>query len=260
MTGTLEAIAAVEFIMERIACELSLDPLEVRLRNLDALNRSDLEEMVERVKNEAKYADRRISVDKYNQENRWKKRGLRFSLMRWQPFNPIILDVNMSVYNGDGTVAITHGGIEMGQGINTKAVQIAAFYLGIPVEKIMIKGNNTLVAPNASISGGSITSTSIGIGVRRCCEQLLLRLAPFKAALLNASWETIVKAAYLAGVDLQTHGFVSYPDWHKANVFGVALAEVEIDVLTGEWEVLRVDLLEDAGLSTSPDIDVGQVS
>ncbi|KAI8431848.1 hypothetical protein MSG28_004418 [Choristoneura fumiferana] len=258
--GSLEAIAAVEFIMERIAYELSLDPLEVRLRNLDLLYSSELREMVQRVKNEAQYADRRVSVDKYNQENRWKKRGLRFCLLRWQPFSPIYLDVTMSVYNDDGTVAITHGGIEMGQGINTKAVQIAAFYLGIPAEKIQIKGNNTVIAPNGLISGGSITSTNIGVGIRRCCEQLLLRLAPFKAALLNASWETIVKAAYTAGIDLQTHGFVSYLDLQKADVFGVTLAEVEVDVLTGEWEVLRVDILEDAGLSTSPDIDVGQVS
>ncbi|XP_073945874.1 uncharacterized protein [Choristoneura fumiferana] len=257
--GSLEAIAAVEFIMERIAYELSLDPLEVRLRNLDLLYSSELREMVQRVKNEAQYADRRVSVDKYNQENRWKKRGLRFCLLRWQPFSPIYLDVTMSVYNDDGTVAITHGGIEMGQGINTKAVQIAAFYLGIPAEKIQIKGNNTVIAPNGLISGGSITSTNIGVGIRRCCEQLLLRLAPFKAALLNASWETIVKAAYTAGIDLQTHGFVSYLDLQKADVFGVTLAEVEVDVLTGEWEVLRVDILEDAGLSTSPDIDVGQV-
>ncbi|KAI8431856.1 hypothetical protein MSG28_004418 [Choristoneura fumiferana] len=256
--GSLEAIAAVEFIMERIAYELSLDPLEVRLRNLDLLYSSELREMVQRVKNEAQYADRRVSVDKYNQENRWKKRGLRFCLLRWQPFSPIYLDVTMSVYNDDGTVAITHGGIEMGQGINTKAVQIAAFYLGIPAEKIQIKGNNTVIAPNGLISGGSITSTNIGVGIRRCCEQLLLRLAPFKAALLNASWETIVKAAYTAGIDLQTHGFVSYLDLQKADVFGVTLAEVEVDVLTGEWEVLRVDILEDAGLSTSPDIDVGQ--
>ncbi|XP_063385400.1 uncharacterized protein LOC134671467 [Cydia fagiglandana] len=256
--GTLEAIANMEFIMERISYELSIDPLTVRLRNLD-LAAIELRFMVERVKREGQYTERRDAVDKFNSENRWKKRGLRFSLLRWQGIGNQILDVNMSVYYDDGTVSITHGGIEMGQGLNTKAVQIAAHFLGIPVEKIQIKSNNTISAPNGLISGNSTTSMAVGMGVQRCCEKLLVRLAPLRLSLLNPSWEVLIRAAYAAQIDLQTHGYVSLKDLLKPDVLGVTLAEVEIDVLTGEWELLRVDILEDAGISISPNVDIGQV-
>ncbi|KAI8431844.1 hypothetical protein MSG28_004418, partial [Choristoneura fumiferana] len=227
---------------------LALDPLEVRLRNLDPAY-TELREMVERVKNDAQYADRRAAVDKYNAQNRWKKRGLRFSLLRWTPFGSQNIDVNLSVYHDDGTVAITHGAVEMGQGLNTKAIQIAAHVLNIPMEKIEIKGSNTINTPNGPSTGGSLTSNNVGLGVVRACEQLLSRMAPIRASMVDATWEEQVQAAYNANVDLQAHGFVSLADKQKSDVFGVTLAEVEVDVLTGEWELVRVDLLEDAGLS-----------
>ncbi|XP_063385553.1 uncharacterized protein LOC134671625 [Cydia fagiglandana] len=256
--GTLEAIAACEFILERVAYEMSLDPLAVRLANLDPIS-IELVEMVEKVKRDADYADRRTAVDKFNSENRWKKKGLRWSLLRWQPVGSQYFDVTMSVYNDDGSVSITHGGVEMGQGLNTKAVQIAAYFLGVPMEKIQIKANHTHITPNSLVSGGSLTSINVGIGVQRCCEQILARLAPLKVGLLNPTWEFLVKMAYNASIDLQAHAFVSMLDTQKYVVHGVTLAEVEVDILTGEWELLRVDLLEDAGMSISPGLDVGQV-
>lgn len=65
--GSLEAIASVEFMMERISYELSLDQLEIRLRNLDP-GSTDLIEMAERVKTEAQYADRRAVVNHFNSQ------------------------------------------------------------------------------------------------------------------------------------------------------------------------------------------------
>ncbi|XP_063365129.1 uncharacterized protein LOC134653665 [Cydia amplana] len=256
--GTLEAIAACEFMLERVAYEISLDPLAVRLVNLDPTS-IELVEMVEKVKRDANYADRRTAIDKFNSENRWKKKGLRWSLLRWQPVGSQYFNVTMSVFNDDGSVSITHGGIEMGQGLNTKAVQIAAYFLGVPMEKIQIKANHTHMTPNSLLSGGSLTSINVGIGVQRCCEQILARLAPLKVGLLNPTWEFLVKMAYNASIDLQAHAFVSMLDTQKYVVHGVTLAEVEVDILTGEWELLRIDLLEDAGMSISPGVDVGQV-
>ncbi|XP_061717702.1 xanthine dehydrogenase-like [Cydia pomonella] len=256
--GTLEAIASAEFILERIAYELSQDPLEVRLRNLDPAY-TDLREQVDRIKADGQYDERKAFVDKFNSQNRWKKRGLRFSLLRWQPFGGQYFDITLSVYHDDGSVTLTHGGIEMGQGLNTKAVQIAAYFLGISIDKIQIKGNNTIINPNGFISGGSLTSINIGIGVQRCCEELLVRLAPIRKDNPSATWEALVKAAFNANVDLQTHGFVTMADTQKVDVYGVTLAEVEVDILTGEWEVIRVDVLEDVGQSVSPEIDIGQV-
>lgn len=72
------------------------------------------------------------------------------------------IHVLISIFHGDGTVAITHGGIEMGQGINTKVVQIAAHILGIPMDKISVKQTTSLTAPNDIVTGGSMTSEAVG--------------------------------------------------------------------------------------------------
>lgn len=66
--------------------------------------------------------------------------------------------VLVSIYHIDGTVAITHGGIEMGQGVNTKAIQVAAHTLGLPITMIKVKPTNSLTGPNSVVTGGSITS------------------------------------------------------------------------------------------------------
>lgn len=256
----MEAISLCEIMLERIAYEQNLDPVEVRLANVDKAYYDDIKEMYDYLEEKSDYKKRRAAVDKFNSENRWKKRGLRVAFMRWEPLGGQRLDCNISVYHVDGTVAITHSGVEMGQGINTKAVQIAAYFLKIPVEKIKIKGNNTIIGPNAFITGGSIGSQNAGIAVQRACEDLLARLEPFRTATPNASWEEIVTTAYNADVDLQGHGFVGFNDAQEYNVYGVAFGEVEVDILTGQIEVRRVDLIEDCGRPVNPETDVGQVS
>ncbi|CAH0677124.1 unnamed protein product [Chilo suppressalis] len=257
--GTFEAISMAEHVIEQISYEISLDPVEVRLANLDTERFNEVKEMFETLKSNSNYNERKLAVDKFNTQNRWKKRGLRVAFMRWSPSGAPRFDANLSVYHEDGTVVITHSGIEMGQGLNTKALQVAAYFLKIPLEKIKIKGNNTIIGPNAFITGGSIANQNIGIAVQRCCEQLLARLEPIKASMPQANWEQIIKTAYDSDVDLQSHGFVNTADIQQYDVCGVAFAEVEVDILTGEHEIIRVDLIEDPGRSISPEIDIGQV-
>ncbi|CAH2090015.1 unnamed protein product [Euphydryas editha] len=259
LTGSLEHIAMAESLMERIAYEMNLDPLEVRLTNLDLVKHSSIKEMLDTLITESQYTERKTAVEKFNSENRWKKRGLRFSFLRWTPVGSMYFDITLSVYRDDGTVAITHGGVEMGQGINTKAIQICAYFLKIPVEKVQIKPNDTMVTPNNYPSGGSITSQNVGIGVRKCCEELLRRLEPVRSQMVNPTWEQLTKRAFEMDIDLQVHGFVNTADVQIYEIYGVTLAEVEIDVLTGEWEIIRVDLIEDVGQSVNPELDVGQV-
>lgn len=125
--------------MERIAYELDLDPLDVRFENLDKVKYNDLVEMTETLKKNAQYEERKAAGDEFNKKNRWKKHGLRFSLLRWPAIAALNLEINLSVYSDDGTVVITHGGIEMGQGVNTIAIQVAAYTLKIPVDMIQVK-------------------------------------------------------------------------------------------------------------------------
>lgn len=216
--------------------------------------------MAEELKKSASYAERKANVAKFNKENRWRKRGIRCSFLRWTVVGGTRFEVNLSICHGDGSVIITHGGIEMGQGINTKAVQICAYYFKIPIDKIQIKANNTIVAPNCFITGGSLGSQNVGVGVRRCCEAMLERLAPIRTELGNPTWLELILKAYDSNIDLQIHSYVGITDNYNYDIFGVAIAEVEVDVLTGESEILRVDMLQDVGQSVSPEVDVGQVS
>lgn len=249
-----------ELVMEKISYELSLDPVEVRLANLDTTKYNDVKELVEFIKVNGEYAKRRLEVEEFNAANRWKKRGLRFCFLRWTPISAGTYNCIMSVYYGDGSIAITHGGIEMGQGVNTTAVQVCAYLLKIPVDKIRIKGSNTIAAPNCFISGGSLTTGNINICVRKCCEQLLARLQPLREEMGNPTWPQLVKRAFDDNMDLQTRASFSANEFVSYDVFGCTLAEVEVDILTGEVEVCRVDLMEDVGLSVNPEIDIGQVS
>lgn len=259
-SGTLEAIASAEILMERVSYELSLDPVAVRIANLEAVSKTEMNEILENLKTSAEYVSRRAAVDSFNAQNRWKKRGLRWAFCRWPPVGGVNLDINLSVFHNDGSIIITHGGVEMGQGINTKVAQVAAYLLNVPLSKIQIKGNNTIITPNNSVSGGSITTDGVIIGLKRCVEQLQARLEPIKATLSNPTWEQLIAAAYTAQVDLQAHGYVNNLDAQTYEIYGMALCEAEVDVLTGEFQLRRVDILQDVGLSISPELDIGQVS
>lgn len=68
----------------------------------------------------------------------------------------------VTIYHMDGTVAITHGGIDSGQGLNTKMVQVAAFTLGLPMSMISVKPANNLTGANSFTTGGSATTDLVG--------------------------------------------------------------------------------------------------
>lgn len=247
-----------ELLVEQISYELSVDPVELRLANLDPKH-NDLREMYQTLKTTSGYVTRKTAVNQFNAENRWKKRGLRFVFLRWEHIYARYFDVNLAVYQADGTITISHGGVEIGQGINTKAAQIAAYKLNVPIEKVIIKETNTISSPNAAVTGGSLTTQNIIIAVEKCCDQLLARLEPIRQQLNNPSWEVLVKKSFEMYVDLQAHGFAGQNDVQSYEVYGVTVAEVEIDVLTGETEILRVDIIQDVGRSVNPELDVGQV-
>lgn len=83
--------------------------------------------------------------------------------------------VLVSIYAEDGTVAISHGGVEIGQGIDTKVSQVAALTLGIPMVKIKIKSCSTLTNPNSDGTGGSTTSeTSCTVSIYTVITRVLI--------------------------------------------------------------------------------------
>lgn len=69
--------------------------------------------------------------------------------------------VYVAVYGHDGTVAVCHSGVEMGQGINTKVAQVVARGLRVPLEKVKIKPPDSFKGANATLTGTSITSEHV---------------------------------------------------------------------------------------------------
>lgn len=250
----------IEYIMERIAHNLGKDPLDVRMLNMKKGD-NPIPEMIEQLKKDANYDDRFSEIKKFNQNNRWRKRAIKiipltYDLFYFGNYNSIV-----GIFHSDGTIAITHAGIEMGQGINTKVAQVCAHILDVPLEKISVKPSASFTSPNAMVTGGSIGSELVSFATMRACQILADRLAPIRLKSKNATWEEIVTLAYNAGIDLQAHYMYSPSDGVKPyDLFGVSALEVEVDLLTGNHDVLRVDILEDVGRSLSPEIDVGQVS
>lgn len=100
-------------------------------------------------------------MDEFNKKNRWRKRGIAVQPMQYPMEYIGPLPAFVAIYHNDGTVAVTHGGIECGQGVNTKAAQVAAYTLGVPLEFISVKPMNNVVSANSYMTGASTTSEAI---------------------------------------------------------------------------------------------------
>jgi xanthine dehydrogenase molybdopterin-binding subunit B len=238
----------------------------------------------------ADYDTRRADADLFNKTHHLRKRGLAMVPARYLLYHRTAI-ARVDVY-ADGSILLSHPGTEMGQGIGVKVMQAAAYCLGSllpPGEAaallgyMRVSGGSSELMPHAGVAAGSTTSEAATAAITAACEQLLEQLRPIaesqQAASVTAApaagrcaapvWEALVAAAApvtpiltsrvvlsatgIGGLGTQEVGKVS-----TYNVFGVAAAEVCLDVLTGERSLLRADLMYDAGASVNPAIDLGQ--
>uniref|UniRef100_A0A672UX13 Xanthine dehydrogenase n=1 Tax=Strigops habroptila TaxID=2489341 RepID=A0A672UX13_STRHB len=167
----------------------------------------------------------------------------------------------------DGSVLLTHGGTEMGQGLHTKMIQVASRSLGIPTSKIYISETSTNTVPNTSPTAASVSADINGMAVHNACQTILKRLEPIKQSNPKGSWEDWIKAAYENCVSLSATGIPDLGYNFEKNEgkpfcyfsYGVACSEVEIDCLTGDHKNIRTDIVMDVGTSLNPAIDIGQI-
>jgi len=189
----------------------------------------------------------------------------------------------------DGSVLVNHGGTEMGQGLNTKVAQVVAHELGLPLQRVRCSATDTSKVANTSATAASTGSDLNGKAAQDAARQIRQRLAALvaqahgvdaatvrfeggrvRAAGVDLDFVELVGQAYVARVQLWSDGFYATPGlhWDRATLtgrpfyyfaYGAAVSEVIIDTLTGEWKLLRADLLHDAGKSLNPAIDIGQV-
>eukprot|EP00656_Telonema_subtile_P016054 TRINITY_DN18458_c0_g1_i2.p1 TRINITY_DN18458_c0_g1~~TRINITY_DN18458_c0_g1_i2.p1 ORF type:complete len:1229 (+),score=349.19 TRINITY_DN18458_c0_g1_i2:15-3701(+) len=274
----------MESIIERAAAELNLDSHVVRSKNMykagdsepggQKLAHCNIEQLTAQVQVEGLATQ----VAAFNAANRWVKQGLcvvpgKFNCDLGKGLHAVV------TVHDDGSVLVQHGGCEIGQGINVKVAQVAAFTLGIDMSLISIDGVSTKVASGFSDkTAGSITSEGCCASVILACNQLKKQMELTHAKLegqlgRQPDWHQLVQACSHAGADMSAKGsyagkaegsgVASLPDKSGDKFqyvsWGAALAHVQLDGLTGELQLLRCDVLLDCGISLNPDIDAGQV-
>ena len=177
----------------------------------------------------------------------------------------------------------------MGQGLNTKVAQVVAHELGVDFARVRATATDTAKVANTSATAASTGTDLNGKAAQDAAHQIRDRLAACAAARHGGkaqdvrfandqvhagskvlSFETVVGEAYLDRVQLWSDGFYTTPGLHwdretmQGNPFfyfayGAAVSEVVVDTLTGEWKLLRADVLHDVGRSLNPAVDIGQV-
>ena len=248
--------------------------------------------LVDELARSSDYAARRAAIAAFNATNEVLRRGIALTPVKFG------ISFNVTHFNqagalvhvyADGSVLVNHGGTEMGQGLNTKVAQVVAHELGLPLARVRCSATDTSKVANTSATAASTGADLNGKAAQDAARQVRERLAAHWAAQIGAhadavrfaggeatcgdhriAFETLVQQAYEARVQLWSDGFYVTPGlhWDRATLtgrpfyyfaYGAAVSEVVVDTLTGEWRLLRADLLHDVGRSLNPAIDIGQV-
>lgn len=302
--GGPQGMVGTERFIEEVAYATGLDPLEVRKRNLYGGEDREITpyhqpvedmiagEVIDDLEHSCDYRARQDAIRVFNRQSPVIKRGIALTPVKFG------ISFTATWYNQagalvhvytDGTVALNHGGTEMGQGLYQKVAQVVAQAFGIGLGDIKITATTTGKVPNTSATAASSGSDLNGMAALDACDTIKARLTAFACKHWQEKPEAIaflpgrvqvgareigfvelVKAAYMARVQLSATGFYATPKIHwdrKAGkghpfyyfAYGAAAAEVAIDTLTGEYKVERVDILHDCGNSLNPAIDKGQI-
>ena len=305
--GGPQGMIVIEEIVDRVARTLGLSPDVVRERNFYAEVGTDTthyEQTVDdprihriwrELKAESDYDARAAAITVHNARSPMLKRGIAitpvkfgisFTAKYYNQAGALVL-----VYK-DGSIQVSHGGTEMGQGLYTKTSQIAADALGVPLASVRAMPTRTDKVPNTSATAASAGADLNGAAVKNACETIRARLAEcagralgvpadevtFEDGTIGAfgqprksmTFAALCDLAYHERVQLWASGFYKTPTIHwdpKAGrgkpffyfAWGAAVCEVAVDGYTGMASIERVDIVHDVGDSLSPLVDLGQV-
>jgi xanthine dehydrogenase large subunit len=304
--GGPQGMIVIEDILGRCAPALGVEPHELRHRNFYAPGQATpygqpvrhaerLEAVWSQLLERSDFAGRQAEVAAFNAAHPQTKRGLAITPVKFG------ISFNLTAFNQagalvhvykDGSVLINHGGTEMGQGLHTKMIQVAATALGVPMKTVRLAPTRTDKVPNTSATAASSGADINGGAVKNACDQIRARLATVAAGQLGVhpddvrfadgvvtgigfqdkriAWADLVHDAYFQRVQLWAAGFYRTEGLHwdaermqgepfKYFAYGAAAAEVEVDGFTGAYRLRRADIVHDVGDSLSPLIDVGQI-
>ena len=301
--GGPQGMIAIEKAMQALSIAAKQDAFDVRMKNLynqanhitpygmPVEQHKEMKEVLELLEESCDYRARRKAVDEWNQSHTVLKKGLAITPVKFGiSFTATHLNqagALIHVYT-DGTLQVSHGGTEMGQGLHTKIQQIVAQTFGISADKVLVTSTRTDKVPNTSPTAASSGADLNGMAAHNAAKEIRERLLDFAKAQLGASesvdiidnhvvglnqemsWAELIQKAYLARVSLSATGFYQTPKigYDRATASGrpffyftngASCSEVTIDTLTGEMCVERVDILHDVGTSLNPAIDQGQI-
>jgi xanthine dehydrogenase large subunit len=302
--GGPQGAIAMEYVLDEIARNLGRDALDIRKLNFYGKEERNvtpygqvvvdnvIHELVDELEASSEYRARRASIDAFNRASPVLKKGLALTPVKFGiAFNVTHLNqagALVHVYV-DGSILVNHGGTEMGQGVNTKVMQVVAHELGVDLARVRITATNTSKVANTSATAASTGADLNGKAAQDAARQIRERLAAFAVKQYGGAPEQVrfaadtvfvnglevpfgelVAKAYLARTQLWSDGYYATPGLHwdpktmtghpfSYFAYGAAVSEVIVDTLTGEWKLLRADALYDAGKSLNPAIDIGQV-
>ncbi len=304
--GGPQGMLVTEDILSRCAPRLGLTPEELRRRNFYQAGQTTpygqrvkdadrIQSIWDALLTRSDYAARQAKVAAFNATNPHRKRGLAVTPVKFG------ISFNFTSYNQagalvhvykDGSVLINHGGTEMGQGLHTKMLQVAATALGVPLNAVRLAPTRTDKVPNTSATAASSGADLNGGAIQNACNQIRSRLASVAAGRLGVhpddvrfeagrvfaighpenglDFAALVLHAYMERTQLWAAGFYRTPGLHwdreamqgepfKYFAYGASVSEVEVDGFSGAYTLRRVDILHDVGDSLSPLIDLGQI-
>lgn len=310
--GAPQGIFVIERVMERIVRVTGKDPLEVRKLNAyrdgeptpygQPVAEACHPELFDRLRRTTRYDQLRGEVNEFNATHEMLKRGIGVVPVKFGiSFTTAFLNQASAllwVYT-DGTLSLSHGGVEMGQEVNTKVAQVAAAELGIPLDRIRVESANTKRVGNASPTAASTGSDLNGSAAREAARQIRLRLAPVAARMLKdrhgvaaaadrlvfadghvydpkhpghqIPFAELVHEAYVNRVGLGAHGYYATPGVHFDRaagqghpfhyfVFGCALALMEVDLVSGNSRIVSAHIVHETAHSLNPEVDQGQIA
>jgi xanthine dehydrogenase large subunit len=314
--GGPQGMLGIERVMDHIAQVVARDALDVRRANFYRASEAsggDIStsqkgaqttpyhmpvedfighELVAELERSSDYAARRAGIAAWNAASPILKRGIALTPVKFGiSFTLTWLNqagALVHVYQ-DGSIALNHGGTEMGQGLFQKVAQVTASVFGLDAGMVKITATDTAKVPNTSATAASSGSDLNGMAARQAAEVIRDRMAAFiadkhqiKAAKVRFidgtvrvagevyGFAQVVAWAYQARVSLSSTGFYATPKivWDRVRgtgrpfyyfAYGAAVTEVVIDRLTGENRILRADILHDTGTSLNPALDIGQI-
>ncbi len=312
--GGPQGVATIESIVQDIAAYLKKDPLDVRLANLygiterntthygQLLKHNTLPQLFDEIVESSDYRSRRKLVDKFNSESRTHLKGLALTPVKFGiSFTNTMLNQANALVNIylDGTIQVSTGATEMGQGVNTNIKMLVADEFSIDPKSVIVMTTSTEKNNNTSATAASSATDLNGSAAVNACQKIKKSMAEVAARHFDRvetgigafpdrivfadghiyderrphnklKWQELVAMSYRERVSLGERGYYATQgigfDWSKGQgspflyfTCGCCVAEVIIDRFTGQMKVERVDILMDIGKSINPGINRGQV-